>query len=33
MTWNLPSYEEGPEEFRKREARLKAEAFGGMDGI
>jgi uncharacterized protein (DUF169 family) len=33
MTWNLPSYEEGPEDFRKREARLKEEAFGGLDGI
>jgi uncharacterized protein (DUF169 family) len=27
MKWVLPSYAEGPEEFRKREARLREEAF------
>jgi hypothetical protein len=27
MKWMLPSYAEGPEEFRKREARLREEAF------
>lgn len=31
MKWVLPSYEEGPEEFRKREARLKREAFEGEE--
>jgi uncharacterized protein (DUF169 family) len=32
MTWALPSYTEGPEAFREREAKLRAEAFPEAEG-